>query len=122
MSLKEQIQQAEDRARRTIDVPEWGVVLELISPSVEERAELIAAHQAAEDGEIDYATMYTSLLIATAHDPETGERVFGPDDAAWLAKKDAEVVNRVFEVAQEISGLAKATLEGDKKSDPDSGA
>lgn len=116
MSLRDTIKAADDIDRRTVEVPEWGVTVEVRSPTVKERSDLIAAYTDT-DGEIDYTAMFTSLLIATVHDPETGERVFTPDDASWLEGKSGAAVNTVFEVAQQVSGMgAKATDEAKKDS------
>lgn len=117
MSLKEQIQQADDRGSETVEVPEWGVTLELRSPSVAERSALIAA-MARMDGEQptadDFTRSYVLLVIATAHDPETGERVFDDDDAGWLSEKSGAVLNGVWEAAQRVAGLDLKAVEAGK--------
>ena len=117
MSLKDKIKAADDRESRTLTVEGWGVTVEVRSPSVKERADLIDAFSDGE-GNVDYAAMYTSLLIATVYDPETGEPVFSADDAEWLEGKSGTVVNDVFTVAQEVSGLAEESVDQAKKSDP----
>lgn len=108
MSLKDKIKNADDRGTETVEVPEWGVTLELRSPTVAERSELIAA-MADINGEApsaaDYTRSYVQLVIATAHDPETGERVFSDEDAEWLAEKNGAVLNTAWEAAQRVAGL-----------------
>ena len=117
MSLKDKIKSASDRESRTVTIPEWDVTVEVRSPTVRERSALIESFSD-DDGKIDYTGMYTSLLIATVYDPESGEPAFTADDAEMLSEKSGTVVNDLFEVAQEVSGLAEKSVDRAKKSDP----
>lgn len=116
MSLKEKIQAADDRDSVLVEVPQWDVTLELRSPTVAERSALIAEMSGTGDtpDADDFVRNYVQLIIATAHDPATGERVFSAEDAEWLAGKSGTVVNDVWEAAQKISGLDVAAVDEGK--------
>ena len=120
MNLRDKILNAYDIEHRLVDVPEWGVKVELRTPSVRQRGELIASFMGA-DGELDYVKMYPSLVIATAFDPKTGEPIFTPDDFEALTTKSGKAMETLGSVAVEIAGLdqaAKRVAEGKDDSSP----
>ena len=78
MALRDAILSSDDRGREIVDVPEWGVKLEIREPNVGQRAALIEGYQS----NTGLAWVYSSMLVATAYDPETGERVFTEDATA----------------------------------------
>lgn len=107
MGLRDQIRSANDIESRIIDVPEWDVKVEMRTPTVRTRGEMISEFMK-DDGAIDYVRMYPSLVVATAYDPETGERLFGIEDIEWLEGKSAKALERLGEVAVELAGMEKA--------------
>ena len=115
MSIRDKVAAADDRQTEVVTIPEWDVTIELRSPTVNERADLIREFTD-DDGRTDYAAMYAALVIATCHDPETGDKAFTAEDAAMLREKNGRVVNDLFEAAQLIAGLSPSQVEEDKKS------
>lgn len=107
MGLRDQIRDAKDIESRIVEVPEWGVKVELRTPTVRTRGEMISEFMK-DDGKIDYVRMYPSLVVATAYDPDTGERLFSLDDIEWLEEKSAKALEHLGEVAVELSGMEKA--------------
>jgi hypothetical protein len=111
MGLRDTILNADDIESRTVDVPEWGVKLELRTPTVRARGEIISAFMR-QDGEaagtVDVTNMNPVLVVMTAHDPETGELVFTRDDVDTLMEKSAAVMERLGEIALELAGLENA--------------
>jgi hypothetical protein len=107
MGIRDTILAAQDIEQRVVDVPEWGVKLELRTPTVKERGELITKFMR-DEGTLDVVAMNPLLVVMCAHDPETGERVFGPDDVDMLFDKSAAVMERLGEIALELSGLQNA--------------
>jgi hypothetical protein len=108
MSLKDQILSSDDRATEVVDVPEWGVKIALIAPSVAVRSKLIGDNSS-DDDSFDITKLHVGMLIATAHDPDTGATLFDASDAEALGAKSAGVVQRLFEAAMRVSGLSADT-------------
>lgn len=118
MSLKQQIFEADDIDAELVEVPEWGVVLELRTPSGAERAQLMKRFSRTDaDGtkvEIDWEGMYPSLIIMTAYDPDTGERVFEWGDLDRLNTKSGALLERVAKVSMKLAGMDKEAVEAGK--------
>ena len=106
LSLRDRIASAEDIDVETIEVPRWGVTLEVRGMTGKSRS-VFTELFASEDGTIDYEAMYPSLLIATCFDPETKEQVFTQDDAAMLNSKSGKALEDLAQVAMRLSGLGK---------------
>lgn len=106
--LRDQILAFDDIETRVVEVPEWGgVKVEIRTPSVAARGELIAQF-IRDDSKIDYVRMYPALVVATSHDPDTGERLFTNDDIEALKEKSSKAMERIGEVAIELSGMQNA--------------
>ena len=118
MSLRDTIQAADDSSYEDVDVPEWGVTIRVVPPSVGARADLLAKFP--EDGEgIDYKAMFTNVLIATCYDPDTNEPAFTDADAPMLLEKNGAVVQRLFEKCQKAAGFnADEVVERGKDGSP----
>lgn len=123
-SLKERILAAEDMTSEIVEVPEWGDVrIEVRSPSAKFRSRLMRQFIDPETGELNYELMYPSLLIATCHDPETGEKVFEDGDIDALNQKNGSLVERIAQAAMRVSGMgadAVDTGKADSSSTPNS--
>ena len=108
--LADKIRQSEDRTVEIIDVPEWGVKLELRSMTALQRSTMQT--EWAETEEASAAVLYQSVLQNCCFDPDTGENVFDDDDKEWiLAEKSAEVVDRVAQACLRISGLSADSID-----------
>lgn len=88
-----------------VDVPEWGVKILVVSPTVEARSALLEQFPSTEGEGVDFKALFTSVLIATCHDPDTREPVFTDADSEMLLGKNGAVVQRLFEVCQKAAGL-----------------
>lgn len=108
-SLREQILDYEDIEIRTVSVPEWGdLKIDMRTPTVEARGELISQFIDRGTGKIDYVLMYPSLVVATAYVPGTEERIFTMSDVEALKKKSAKALERLGAIAVSLSGLEDA--------------
>ena len=93
MSLRDQILAASDFASERVSVPEWGVEVEIRSITTKQRARLVRSTKADDPGSyVDQ--MLPDLIIASAHDPASGERLFGDADKAALLDKSPAVLER----------------------------
>lgn len=104
MGLKDAIFSADDIDRELVEVPEWGVTVEVRAMSTGDRARAMQ-HWTDEEGKVDVGAFYPNLLVASVFDPETGETVFDPDDVEKLNAKSAAVIERLAQVAVRLSGM-----------------
>lgn len=119
LTLAERIAAAEDVETIMHDVPEWGVKLELRSPTGQERADMVSRFIDYETGENrarNMAVLYPAVVVACCYDPETGERVFADHDAAAaiLNGKNGSVVEAVAKVCMPLVGLRGEDVEAEK--------
>ena len=112
MGLRDRILAARDIESRIVDVPEWDTKLELRTPTVLERGELISKFMR-DEGTLDVVAMNPLLVAMCAHDPDTGERVFTADDVDALYTKSSAVMERLGEICLELSGLMGAAERAD---------
>lgn len=114
MSLRDRILSANDIATRIFHVSEWGVDLEIRTLSTLDRTRMIKACSDSE-GNVDLEKMYPLLIIASAYDPETGEKVFEQSDMDAISDKSASAVERVAKVAMEMSGMNPNAIDAEGK-------
>ena len=99
MSLREKMLAADDLARVTVAVPEWDMdvtVRGLTAGEVEEFGRAI------NDGGAE--NVMARLVVKVVVDQD-GARVFADEDITALSAKNSGVVKRLFDAAQEASGL-----------------
>lgn len=113
-SLRDKILNAQDITSEIIDIPEWGVQVEVRAMSGKERGHLY--RQAMDQkGKMDYEKAYPIIVIASAYDPITGERVFEPTDSELLNTKNVGALEKIAKVALKLSGLEADSVENAEK-------
>ena len=113
--LRSQILNVDDSQVEQVTVPEWGgVTLEIRGLSGKQRAGYFEAAFDLTTGTANFERLYPDLIIASAHDPETGERVFEATDRDVLNTKSAAALERVGKVAARLSGLDKDAVSRGK--------
>lgn len=110
MSLRDQIIASSDLSYEDVEVPEWAVTVRVVSPTVRERSRIVAAFMD-DHGKVDLERMYPTLVIATAVDPETGDRLFSDEDHEALCGKNGLAVERVAQAALRVAGLGENAVE-----------
>lgn len=113
MSLRDKILSTNDLSWEDVEVPEWDVTVRVVSPTVRERTRIIGAFMGP-DGTPDLEAMYPALVIATASDPETGERLFTVDDTEALSGKSGRAVERVAQAALRVAGMSEGAVDEGK--------
>lgn len=104
MSIRDQILAKQDIPSEMVDVPEWGVKVEVRGMTGAERTRIMdKATQNA--GDVNLQFVYPEIVIATAFDPETGEQVFKPSDRDALLAKSATALDRIAAVGMRLSGF-----------------
>lgn len=106
MSLREQILASSDIQTKLVDIPLWGVTVEVRGMTAAARASLLQ-RAALEGGAIDLTSLYPTLVIGCTFDPETGERVFSESDFAAVGEKSGAAVELIAAEAMRLSGISE---------------
>lgn len=111
---REQILGAEDRKTEDVEVPEWGGTVRVRALSGTERDAYEAGIvQIRGDGSRKFTLQNArARLVSLALVDEAGNRMFTEADVAQLGEKSATALERVFDVARRLSGLAEGDVEG----------
>lgn len=109
MSIKEKIRLAADLGSEIVEVPEWGVSVELRSMSARQRT---ALQTLINDESVPQAErqeqMWSFLLTTCCFDPENGEPVFTLDDMEWLfTHKAFGPIDRIATACLNVSAVLK---------------
>ena len=112
---RDQILQARDITAQLVEVPEWGgsVWVRGLTGSERDDYEASLIKGRGRNRDVNLHNMRAKLVCRAcviSDEPEAG-RVFSDDDAGVLAKKSAAALERVFTVAQKLSGLTEADVE-----------
>lgn len=106
------ILQADDLPVEDVEVPEWGGIVRVRGLTGAERdafeAEIV--EQRGKKISLDMQNFRAKLVIRSVIG-EDGRRLFSDHDAHLLGQKSAVALQRVFEVAQRLSGLSAADVE-----------
>lgn len=109
---KEQILAAHDIVTETVNVPEWGGEVRVRGLSAAERDQFedrIVKREGKRSRVI--LTDIRARLTAICMVDEAGGRLFSEAEVAALTQKSAAALQRVFEVAQRLSGLTDQDAE-----------
>ena len=110
---REAILQAKDLPYEDVAVPEWGgkVRVRALTGAERDRFEASIVEQRGKAGPRLNTANIRAKLVALCCVDEQGNRLFSDEDAELLGRKSAAALNRVFEVAQRLSGLTQADME-----------
>lgn len=106
---KEDILKAVDRPTETVSVPEWGGEVLVRGCDGGGRDEYFASMTILRrDGRqgVDATNATAKLVARCIIDPATDEPMFTQQDVDALGRKSGAALNRVFDVAQRLSGLS----------------
>ncbi len=117
MSIREQIINAEDIEHEIIEVPVWGVSIEVRSMTGRARTRLIKT-ATDNDGQLDMETLYPDMVILCSFDPESGEQIFSQDDRDLLLSKSAGPLELIALAAMRISGMTPDAIDVAGKDSP----
>lgn len=112
--LRKRILETADIQSEMVEIPEWGVKVEVRGLTAAERAKLLQ-RAADPSGQLRLDRWFADLTIASTFDPETGERVFDPADRDALNSKSGSAVSKIVDVATRLSGLSEDSVEEAKR-------
>jgi len=109
---RDAILKAQDLPTEEVEVPEWGGVVRVRGLTGAERDafEQSIVEQRGKNTRMNLRNIRAKLVALTVVDEE-GNRVFSDEDAEALGKKSAAALDRVFAVAQRLSGLRPEDVE-----------
>jgi hypothetical protein len=110
VSIRDQILAVQDIPTQIVEVPEWGVKIEVRGMTGAERTRIMDK-ATADAGEMNLQMIYPEIVIATSFDPLTGEQVFVPEDRDILLSKSATALDRVAMVGMRLSGFTKESAD-----------
>ena len=101
-----------DLVTEEVEVPEWGgaVLVKGLTGKERDAFEAGAIQQKGRKIKVDMANL-RARLVALAVVDEEGKRLFQPGDIEALGRKSAAALDRVFAVAQRLSGIGDNDLE-----------
>lgn len=109
-----QINDADDRPYEDVPVPEWGGEVRIRGMSGTERdAYQNSMVSIGPSGKVQRISLQDALakLLVRCIVNENNERIYGDKDTAELGAKNAEILERLRDVAKRLSGLGKEELE-----------
>lgn len=127
--LREQILAAEDFKLIKHEVKEWGIIVWIKEMSSAERLEWqrgnvkidAEGNWIVDDDDtpmIDYeksaASMKTNLLVRCLVD-EKSDRIFSDEDVTELSKKNARIIDELYEIAADLNKLSGKSAEESEK-------
>lgn len=109
---REDILKVDDIQVELIEVPGWGgnVFVKGMTGAERDRFEASVIDVNSKKQRIDMTDLRAKLCAETICD-EGGKKLFTPSDIKELTKKSAAALQRVFEVAQKLSGITDDDVE-----------
>jgi len=111
---RDEILRAEDIKTEKVPVPEWGgdVLVRTLTGTERDRIEayMVENRIKGKGRGLNYENLRARLVVSSAVD-EKGARLFKRTDIETLGQKSAAALDRVFEVAQRLSGFAPKDVE-----------
>lgn len=116
-ALKAAILGAEDLPREEVPTPEWPglkVFARGLRATERDAWEVALFVGDGDERRVDKDNLRARLCVLCMVD-ESGERIFEDGDAEALGKKSAAVLDRIFDVAQRLSGMGAVAKESAAK-------
>lgn len=107
MSLRDQILNSNDIPKELVKVKEWNIEIEVRGMTGAERTRILDLAQAG-DG-MNLQMVYPEIVISTAFDAKTGEKIFNPEDRTALLSKSANALDALATVGMRLSGFLAET-------------
>ena len=109
---RDEILQVQDLPTEQVHVPEWGgdVLVRALTGAERDRFEQSIVEQRGKNTRMNLQNIRAKLVALTVVD-EQGNRIFKDEDVKWLGNKSAAALDRIFEVAQRLSGLRDEDVE-----------
>jgi hypothetical protein len=110
VSIRDLILAKQDIPSEVVEVPEWGVKVEVRGMTGAERTRIMDK-ASDNNGQVNLQFIYPEIVIATSFDPESGEQIFVPADRDVLLSKSASAIDRIALVGMRLSGFTKEAAD-----------
>lgn len=112
---RQQIDEAVDLKTEDVEVPEWGGTVRLRELSSKERSLIEATTIGAKGQTLElrieaFKTLREKTVCAALIDQD-GKRLYQDKEAAQLGLKSGQVIERLFQKVQELSGMTAAAAK-----------
>lgn len=109
---KDDILKADDIQKELVSVPEWGgdVYVRGMTGAERDKFEAGIVQMRGTERTLNMSNIRAKMASLTICD-EQGKRLFNDADIAKLAEKSANALQRVFQVAQKLSGIGDADVK-----------
>ena len=116
MLTKDQIFEAKDLVIEKVEVPEWGgdVFVRGMTGTERDSFESSVIDIRGSSQKVNMSNIRAKLVSLSVCD-EKGNRIFEDSDIIELGKKSAFALQRIFDVAQRLSGLSKEEMKALEK-------
>lgn len=112
MSIRDKILAVtNDTPSEQIHIEEWGVDVLVRGFSLGAKDDFLTSVYNPETKKSDIKAFTVGVLIGTAYDPESGEKLFTESDIPVLKQKSAAAVQRIVDVGSRLSGLTDDAIE-----------
>lgn len=124
---KKDILAKQDLPKEIVSVPEWGgeVYIRALSAGELDRYQTSMLQQRhGKSQDVNLENIRSKLVVLTAVD-EDGNRLFDDRDAKALSEKSGAAINKLFTVAQRLSGISNqevTEMAGELAADPFDGS
>ncbi len=124
---KSEILDAQDLPTQIVVVPEWAgdVVVRGLTGSERDSLEASIVVQKGKNVTANLQNLRAKMVQRCIIDPKSRELMFSPAEVSALGNKSAVALQRVFDVARELSGMGDADvkeLTGNSESEPSDGS
>lgn len=118
MRQRDWLQKVDDTVYETVTVPEWpdedgspsAIRLRSLTSIERDAFEEQSLVRGSKGHELNLRNIRARLVVLSAV-TEEGAPLFEPADVIWLAQKNGKAMDRLFEVAQRLSGMRDTDLE-----------
>lgn len=109
---RDSILQAQDIQTEDVEVPEWGGTVRVrgLTGAQRDQFESSIVSLKGKRQDINMQNVRAKLVALSVVDEE-GQRIFQDDDIRALGMKSAVALQRVFDVAQRLSGITEDDVE-----------
>ena len=112
MSIRDKILAIkDDTPSEIVDVPEWGVKVLVRGFSLGAKDDFLASILNTETKQTNIKAFNVGVLVGTAYDPNTGEKLFSEADIPVLKEKSAAIIQRLVDAGTRLSGLTDDAVE-----------
>lgn len=109
---REDILNVKDLVEERVDVPEWGglVIVRCMTGAERDAFEASILEVKGKKYDVNLQNMRAKLIAHSVVDQD-GKPLFKESDVRALGQKSAAAMNRIYEVAQRLSGISKEDVE-----------